>query len=95
MKRIVSLLVIVLSFITGCGSKDNCVPGSTRCNGDLVEVCNTSNNFDKTDDCKYLSGLNNVELACFPPILDPSDSGVEMERAACLPVNVTDTGIYR
>lgn len=44
---------LVFMFLVACN--DNCVTESTRCNGEVIEICNSSGKWEESMDCSVLS----------------------------------------
>lgn len=82
------LCAIVLILVSCSSPHDGCTVGTTRCDNNLIMVCNKDTNWIKQDDCKELSALNGILLVCTPP--DQYNT-----VAACLPPPepVSDVGV--
>jgi hypothetical protein len=74
------ILVAMVFFLIGC--KDGCKPEEDRCNGNVVEICNTSHNWEVSQDCDKLPGVemdagddagNNVGSHMWECGVDPDD----------------------
>jgi hypothetical protein len=72
------LLVVLALVLSGC--PDNCDKGETRCSGNIVEICDSSHDWEQMMDCDDIQGGGPWEC-CADPIeggfncLNPPECG--------------------
>lgn len=69
--------ILLVMLISSC--HDDCETGTTRCNGERVEVCNTNTDWEVEVDCSEIEDFGlDIEWAC---CVDPEDG-----LHSCLPL---------
>lgn len=79
------ILFLLLVFIIGCD--DGCKVEETRCDGNVAQVCNSSQNWEEMDDCDKVGDGTPFEFVCqfsdeedqhvCVPNLEEGDGGVD------------------
>jgi hypothetical protein len=49
------VLFFVCFGVLFCGCDDGCRTKETRCNGQVIQICNTDQEWENVDDCKKIS----------------------------------------
>lgn len=83
---IVGVSIALSAIVSLVGCHDNCEPDTTRCNGDRVEICNSSADWELEADCSEIDDFGlGLEWTC---CLDPEDG-----LHSCLPIDNCDGGV--
>jgi hypothetical protein len=82
--RCLGILALIALFTYGC--HDGCEPEATRCNGDVVEICNADEDWEKEADCSEIDDFGlDLDWTC---CVDPADG-----LHSCLPADECN-GVY-
>ena len=80
-------LLATLAVLAACGPKDPCTPQSTRCLGNLAQVCGADGRYRDLADCNKVSEQSGVPFACAYLEEDTPDGPVRGHT--CLPAGDT------
>ena len=89
MKLILIFLVSVLSLI-GCRPPDGCASRSTRCVGNVAEVCDADQYFHELMDCDQVSAQSRERFVC-GYVEEGTADGV-VRGHTCLPARSSNGG---
>ena len=80
-RQTILVILVIGFFVLFSGCHDGCEPEETKCDGDMVMVCNSAADWEQEADCSEIEDFGvGIEWTC---CVDPED-GVH----ACLPVEV-------
>lgn len=75
--KYVSLAALLLS-AASCRYPDNCVPGHTRCDGQVVQICDSGGHYQQQMDCAAVSERSGQPYSC-QYVDDPDSEANEWE----------------
>ncbi|ADO70322.1 hypothetical protein [Stigmatella aurantiaca] len=87
MKALLLAPLLATALLTRCRAPDGCAPVSTRCAGNVAEICNGDGNWQVLADCDAVSEHSNAAFTC----AYVNDEGVAGHT--CLPATV-DAGTF-
>ncbi|ATB45962.1 hypothetical protein [Corallococcus macrosporus] len=85
MKTLLLTSLLATALLTRCRAPDGCAPVSTRCAGNVAEICNGDGNWQVLADCDAVSEHSSAAFTC----TYVNEEGVSGHT--CLP-NTVDAG---
>ena len=85
MKQAVLLLFLLMA-MPGCRQPDNCVPKSTRCAGNVAELCNANRNWQTQLDCDRVTKQSGAAFVCVD-VNEQTEDGL-VQGHTCSPAGV-------
>ncbi|TQF10405.1 hypothetical protein FJV41_39585 [Myxococcus llanfairpwllgwyngyllgogerychwyrndrobwllllantysiliogogogochensis] len=64
MKTLLLTSLLATALLTRCRAPDGCAPVSTRCAGNVAEICNADSNWQVLADCDAVSEHSSVAFTC-------------------------------
>ncbi|NOJ92305.1 hypothetical protein HMI51_05030 [Corallococcus coralloides] len=64
MKAMLLTSLLATALLTRCRAPDGCAPVSTRCAGNVAEICNGDGNWQVLADCDAVSEHSNAAFTC-------------------------------
>jgi hypothetical protein len=77
------LLLSLLLVAAGCRQADNCVPQSTRCAGNVAELCNANRNWQTQLNCTDVGKRSGAQFVC-AYVSEQTDDGL-IQGHTCVP----------
>ncbi|HMA94947.1 MAG TPA: hypothetical protein VKP30_19785 [Polyangiaceae bacterium] len=77
------LILLTLLSAAGCRIPDNCVPQSTRCAGNVAEICNANRNWQTQLDCTRVTQHSGTPFVC-QAVSEQTEDG-PIEGHTCMP----------
>lgn len=90
MKRFVFPLISLLLVTAACRPTDNCPPRTTRCAGDVAEICDNDRNWQPQLDCTKVSQQSGSAFQC-GYVSEQTDDGL-VEGHTCMPAGTAGQG---
>lgn len=73
-------LILLLTTLTACRTPAVCTPGHTRCDDQIVQICDADGHFQPMMDCRAVSERMGRNFSC--QLIDsPADDELEWEGA--------------
>jgi len=85
MKALILASLLATAFLPRCLSPDGCMPLSTRCAGNLAQICNADGNWQTQADCDAVSEHSSMAFTCAPISVE------DISGHTCVPA-ATDAG---
>lgn len=64
MKRCVLSSFLFLACLANCRPSDGCEPASTRCHGNIAEICDADGSYYELADCDVVSERSGAPFVC-------------------------------
>ncbi|RKI03386.1 hypothetical protein D7Y15_33105 [Corallococcus sp. AB030] len=64
MKALLLAPLLATALLTRCRAPDGCAPVSTRCAGNVAEICNGDGNWQVLADCDAVSENSSASFSC-------------------------------
>lgn len=80
---VIYFILFFVFVVVGCD--DGCSKGETRCSGDVVQVCNSNQEWEDIDNCKYVGEGTPFEFRC--------DFDPDFGQHVCVIGSVSDAGV--
>lgn len=75
--------VIALLFLVHCRPSDGCVPLSTRCDGNVAQLCDAEGSWQDTIDCDSVMGEGGAIFVC--QFVSDTNSDGDVIGHTCVP----------
>lgn len=90
MKHYPFLILAILALLGACRVSDNCSPTSTRCAGNVAEICDADRNWQPQLDCDQVSLQSGAPFTC-QFVSEQTEDGL-VEGHTCMPANLGAAG---
>ncbi len=91
MKKLFGSLTLVVAFVgSGCPFGQYCRPTETRCRGNTVEICDSTEHWAKLMSCDEVGGEPAEQWVCCE--ISSEEQGKTVKGHTCLPANETKKG---
>ncbi len=64
MKSCAIASALAACFLAHCRVTDGCLPGATRCSGDVAEICDADGTYHELADCNLVSAQSGSRFVC-------------------------------
>ena len=82
------ILVALTATVAACGPTEPCTPESTRCRGNVAEICGSDGRYRELADCDQVSAQSGIAFTCGHVDEETPDGPVE--GFTCLPATEVD-----